>query len=177
VNAVEKNKPEKREDKLPSRLLFASSFEFISPHPVEECAFRLHELEHSRRGLFLSKAVAYVFSDQQNEYRFYVRDTWEPPFVWAIGELSARNEISTSVSGQIGIATNRLFPSIMYFPPLALSVYALASNAVDPTDKFTFIVFLWIICIGAACTGLFLALYYTRFIILKTLKINLEITA
>jgi hypothetical protein len=168
VNAVEKQKDKKREDKLPDRLLFAAPFEFTSSLPVEECAYRLHEMNLSKTGLLLPRIATYVFSDVSYEYRFYIRQMERTPFKWTMGSLAASDEASTSISGQIGAAKDELFISVCtYLAGLLLFAAFELSHPIR-------ILVPWILWTGIFSFGMFINLRYARFNILKILKSNLE---
>jgi hypothetical protein len=175
VNAVEKNKPEKREDKLPSRLLFATSFEFISPYSVKECAYRMRDMNQQRTWLLSPKLAIYVFSEEENAYHFYMHQRSKTPFGWAMGELALRDIASTLVIGEVGIAPNELLPPIAIVPPLFITITTLAAPSSNPASTLSFLLTFWVAWFGIFSFSTFINLRHARSNLPKILKKILDV--
>ena len=113
---MEKRKHRKQITRPPEKLFFASSFEFVSPLPVEECAYRLRRIERS--GFFDAETISFLFSETENTYRFSLRQMTVVPVGWTIGKLLPLDQSSTRVNYRIGLAANEAWMILTFVPPL-----------------------------------------------------------
>lgn len=123
----------------------------------------------TKSGFLLPEIATYVFSDEPNEYYFYIRQLERTPFKWTIGNIAASDEALTIISGQVGVTRNELFYMVSMY------LIGLIGFAVFAAIPVRWIV-PWIGWTGIFTFMSFINLRYARFNILQTLKRNLEIT-
>jgi hypothetical protein len=116
--------------------------DFISPHSLDECAYRLGRLDDRRRVPFVPQTRICVRCLNENTWSFSINETLPAP-VRVYGYLNRLHDASTYISGEVIISYRRLCRDVVMGGALLIGLGLVVHVLVALVYGLCFGLFLW----------------------------------